>query len=67
MANSPTFVRVTDYNGPEHATPTRFPESIIRKNLNIKIQGLADATEGPVQILNMQGQNAGSRSLRKDN
>lgn len=49
-------VSVIDYEGPEHSTLTVFPNPSSGKNLTIKIEGLTDATEVPVQIVNMQGQ-----------
>lgn len=49
-------VRVIDYKGPEHATLTIFPNPSTGKNLSIKIEGLRDAKQVPIQILNMRGQ-----------
>ena len=57
-------VRVIYYEGPEHGTLTVFPNPLSGKNLFIKIEGLRDATQVPVQILNMQGQKVYEKTIR---
>jgi len=49
-------VRTIDYDGPAFATLTAFPNPLNSPILTLKIEGLKDATNVPVQILNLQGQ-----------
>ena len=56
-------VRVIDYDGPEHATLSAFPNPSSGKNLSIRIEGLRDATHVPVTIMNMQGQKVYEKTI----
>jgi hypothetical protein len=56
-------VRVINYEGPQHATLTVFPNPSSGKNIFIKIEGVTDATEVPLQILNMQGQKVYDKTI----
>ncbi len=56
-------VRVIDYDGPEHASLTAFPNPASGKDLSIRIEGLRDAKQVPVTILNMQGQKVYEKTI----
>jgi hypothetical protein len=56
-------VRVIDYDGPEHATLSTFPNPSSGKDLSIRIEGLRDATHVPVTIMNMQGQKVYEKTI----
>jgi hypothetical protein len=49
-------VQVIHYEGPRFAILTAFPNPLRGSDLTIRIEGLQEATQVPVQILNMQGQ-----------
>ena len=49
-------LKTIDYDGPEFATLTAYPNPLADPTLNIKIEGLKEAGDVPLQILNMQGQ-----------
>ena len=49
-------LKTIDYDGPEFATLTAFPNPLTDPTLNIKIEGLDEAGDLPLQILNLQGQ-----------
>ncbi len=49
-------LRTIDYDGPAFATLTAFPNPVNTQTLTLKIEGLKDASELPVQILNLRGQ-----------
>jgi hypothetical protein len=48
-------VQVVDYEGPQFATLTAFPNPLSGQNLTVKIEGLGEAKEVPIQIWNVQG------------
>ena len=49
-------VRMIDYEGPAFATLTAFPNPVNTATFTLKIEGLKEASDVPVQILNLQGQ-----------
>ncbi len=49
-------VKTIDYDGPEFATLTAFPSPLNDPTLNIKIEGLKEAGNVQLQILNLRGQ-----------
>ena len=49
-------VRIIDYEGPAFATLTAFPNPVNTATFTLKIEGLKEASDVPVQILNLQGQ-----------
>ena len=49
-------LKTIDYNGPDFATLTAYPNPVTDPTLKIKIEGLKEVGDVRLHILNMQGQ-----------